>query len=100
MYAEIKGEVELLKKELKKELKNSEIRADKSANDVQELEDQLDNMKLERREMFTVIQELRGNVRVFARVRPFLPSDEAAADVVSVVSPRDEFRLTVKKDQT
>ena len=36
MYAEIKGEVELLKKELK----NSEIRADKSANDEQELEDQ------------------------------------------------------------
>jgi kinesin family protein C1 len=94
----LKGEVELLKEKLK----NSEMRTaafgDKSANDVQELEDQLAKMKLERRKMFNVIQELRGNVRVFARVRPFLPSDGAAADAVSVVSPLDEFRLTVKKD--
>ncbi|KAH8044167.1 hypothetical protein JL720_17170 [Aureococcus anophagefferens] len=30
-------------------------------------------------------EELRGNIRVFARVRPFLPSDGAAADAPPVV---------------
>ena len=29
----------------------------------------------QRRKLHNLIQELRGNVRVFARVRPFLPSD-------------------------
>lgn len=30
----------------------------------------------QRRKLHNTVQELRGNIRVFARVRPFLPSDE------------------------
>lgn len=34
-----------------------------------------------RRKLHNQIQELRGNVRVFARIRPYLPMDKAPADV-------------------
>ena len=49
--------------------------------------------------MFNQIQELRGNVRVFARVRPFLPNDHAGPDAQSIVDPLDEFRLCVQKEK-
>jgi kinesin family protein C1 len=93
--SKLKGEVELLREKLK----NAEMRTaafgEKSAEDVKELEEQLTLMKTERRKMFNVIQELRGNVRVFARVRPYLPNDQSEADAVPVVTPLDEFRLAV-----
>ena len=81
----LKGEVELLKERFKNAEFKTAAFGEKSADDVRELEEQLSKMKLERRKMFNVIQELRGNVRVFARVRPFLPNDNAAPDQVSVV---------------
>jgi len=46
----------------------------------------------ERRKLQNQIQELRGNVRVFARLRPFLPNDHKREDEESV--------LTVGMDQT
>jgi kinesin family protein C1 len=39
------------------------------------LEERARGFDEQRRKMHNLIQELRGNVRVFARVRPFLPSD-------------------------
>jgi hypothetical protein len=36
---------------------------------------QLLDGEAQRRKMHNLIQELRGNVRVYARVRPFLPAD-------------------------
>ncbi len=33
------------------------------------------NLEAERRKLQNLVQELRGNVRVFARLRPFLPND-------------------------
>ena len=79
------------------QLANAELRSaafgEKSAEDVADLEMQLTKMKTERRKMFNVIQELRGNVRVFARIRPFLPDDSAETDAVSSVTPRSEFAL-------
>jgi hypothetical protein len=35
--------------------------------------------------MHNQIQELRGNVRVYARLRPFLPSDKAAAGALPCI---------------
>ena len=46
--------------------------------------------------MFNVIQELRGNVRVFARIRPFLPNDGVDEGAVPAVEPRSEFALKIK----
>lgn len=45
---------------------------------MKELEDQLKVGELQRRKLHNTIQELRGNVRVFARVRPFLETDGIA----------------------
>ena len=40
-----------------------------------------------------VIQELRGNVRVFARVRPFLPCDGATDEAIPSIIPKSETSL-------
>ena len=51
--------------------------------------------------MHNIIQELRGNVRVFARIRPFLPSDGGkTGDVegtIPSICPEGELQLTVAK---
>ena len=43
--------------------------------------------------MHNLIQELRGNVRVFARVRPFLPDDGVDEDENPMCVPRSETAL-------
>jgi len=42
---------------------------------IQQLETQLNEGEILRRKMHNRIQELRGNIRVFVRTRPFLPGD-------------------------
>ena len=51
---------------------------------VRELESQLLQADEMRREMHNMIQELRGNVRVIARVRPLLPGEDSVVDVPDV----------------
>ncbi|KAH7488864.1 hypothetical protein KRP22_008499 [Phytophthora ramorum] len=52
-----------------------------------ELEEKLKQGDKMRRAMHNTIQELRGNVRVFARTRPFLPSDHCDPNtMVPVIS--------------
>jgi kinesin family protein C1 len=46
-----------------------------SEQKIAEYEEQIRNVELQRRKLHNLVQELRGNVRVFARVRPYLPSD-------------------------
>jgi kinesin family member C1 len=55
-----------------------------------ELEEQLLKSEDQRRRMHNCIQELRGNIRVFVRTRPFLPSDGTACDSAIDVSPDGE----------
>ena len=43
---------------------------------VAEQEEKLVEADNERRKMHNIIQELRGNIRVYIRVRPFLSSDK------------------------
>jgi kinesin family protein C1 len=45
------------------------------AQKVRDYEEKIRNGETQRRKLHNLVQELRGNVRVFARVRPFLPSD-------------------------
>ena len=94
--AALRGEVEVLKEKLANALLRSAAFGEKTAEDVGELERQLAAMKTERRKMFNVIQELRGNVRVFARIRPFLPNDGAEEGATAAVEPRSEFALKIK----
>eukprot|EP00904_Undaria_pinnatifida_P003873 jgi/Undpi1/13487/HiC_scaffold_8.g03146.m1 len=65
---------------------------------IEELEAKVLEGELQRRKMHNLIQELRGNVRVFARVRPFLPSDGVSADEVpAVVGKGDGVGCIVSK---
>jgi len=56
---------------------------------VKELEAQLMEADELRRQMHNMVQELRGNVRVIARVRPLLPGEE------NIVEPVDNETLAV-----
>lgn len=50
------------------------------------------------RSLHSFSQELRGNVRVFARVRPFLPSDGVGPDEVpAVIGKGDGVGCVVSK---
>mmetsp|Transcript_25066 Transcript_25066/g.72515 ORF Transcript_25066/g.72515 Transcript_25066/m.72515 type:complete len:652 (+) Transcript_25066:1-1956(+) len=67
-----------------------------------DLEAQVRDSANERRKLHNTIQELRGNVRVFARVRPFLPGDDAGADEQPAVVPKADdvsLKLRLKGDE-
>jgi kinesin family protein C2/C3 len=48
----------------------------------------------ENRKLFNELQELKGNIRVFCRVRPFLPAQGAANTVVEYVGEDGELVVT------
>ena len=56
---------------LRREIERLEV----IVNRIDEVEDQLLEAEAERRKLHNAIQELRGNVRVFARVRPLAASE-------------------------
>lgn len=64
-----------------------------SERKVQELEQTITDLHTEKRKMHNLIQELRGNVRVFARVRPFLPDDGVDDNEDPMCVPRSETAL-------
>ncbi|NXI37216.1 CTK2 protein, partial [Galbula dea] len=39
-------------------------------------EEKLHSLEMERRKLHNLVQELKGNIRVFCRVRPLLPEEE------------------------
>ena len=57
---------------------------------IAELEDQLFKGEQLRRQMHNCIQELRGNIRVYVRTRPFLPGDSQSSESPIDISPDGE----------
>jgi len=100
--AQVSGEAEVLRHRLLEADKDREMGAKKYRQQVAELEKAVLEGEVQRRKMHNFIQELRGNVRVYARVRPFLPSDQmdASAEHCISVSPHDDSLAIVKKDGT
>lgn len=88
----LKGEITVLQERLKSEVANSQSVGVVSAQRVRELEETIKKSEIERKRMHNIIQELRGNVRVFARIRPFLPNEN---DNVPFVNPSGETTLQV-----
>ena len=89
-------ELRILKEEITLLRKCSLSEAEKlqaSAQRVRELEDTIRKSEVERKRMKEIIQELRGNVHVFARIRPFLPREND--NNVSCVIPSGETTLQV-----
>jgi kinesin family protein C1 len=69
------------------------------AQKMKEFEEKLRNGETQRRKLHNLVQELRGNVRVFARVRPFLPSDgldlsASPESTIEVSSTLNSMRIT------
>jgi len=70
-----------------------------SANRVRALEMQAHENEMQRRDLNNQLHELKGNVRVFARLRPFLPSDGCALpDAAPSIEVRDDGEsLSIKR---
>jgi kinesin family protein C1 len=97
--AKLKSEVAILKEKLK--TKEMEARMSNAATEekVQELEKAVREGQAERRRMHNLIQELRGNVRVYARIRPFLPGDgDGYEDEEPMCVPKSEVGLKLTTD--
>ncbi|KAL7494093.1 hypothetical protein ACHAWT_004624 [Skeletonema menzelii] len=89
----LKGEITLLQERLQSEVENLKSAGITSVQRVRELEDTIRKSEVERKRMHNIIQELRGNVRVFARIRPFLPNEND--NNVPFVSPSGETTLQI-----
>lgn len=73
--ASLRGEMEMVKRRLQEKLNLQLAEGSQTAARVKELENQLVDAENQRRKLRNIIAELKGNVRVFARVRPYLPND-------------------------
>lgn len=102
--AKAAGEVEKLKqtvKEMEDEHTASsgglQKRLEDAAKQIQEEQKKTFDLESERRKLQNQIQELRGNVQVFARLRPFLPNDHKREDEESVVTVgMDKISMSIK----
>lgn len=71
----VTGELEVTRRRLRELMEQQEAQNTVDAARFAELEEKLRVGEVHRRKLHNLVQELRGNIRVFARVRPFLPSD-------------------------
>lgn len=96
----VTGELEILRRRMRETAETKEVEAAATFGRIKDLEEQVKSGEIQRRKLHNVIQELRGNVRVFARVRPFLPSDgfdSAALPDASIVTRSDGQSLKIAK---
>merc|ERR1719330_1629115 len=98
--SKLSAEINVMKERIKMEEQKAMDSSAASEKKVVLLEQQIREGQAERRRMHNLIQELRGNVRVFARIRPFLPGDGVDDDAEPVVVPKSEtsLKLAVEKD--
>ncbi|KAG0416088.1 hypothetical protein HPB47_006733, partial [Ixodes persulcatus] len=64
---------------------------------VAEKDQQLQDAEMMRRDLHNTLQELKGNIRVFCRVRPMLPSEEREGERPSRISFPDEKTVELVK---
>ena len=88
--SKLNGEIRRLEGRVKAEEEKLVAAQEAFAKERADFEAQLRDGAAERRKMHNTIQELRGNVRVFARVRPFLPGDDAGEDEQPSVIPKSD----------
>jgi len=89
----LKGEINMLREKLRFEEQKCVSTEVANLEKVKLLEAQVVECQSERRRLHNLIQELRGNVRVFARVRPFLPGDNVPDHERACVTPISDTSL-------
>ncbi|XP_042304919.1 kinesin-like protein KIFC1 isoform X2 [Sceloporus undulatus] len=86
---------------LRTEVDLAEQRAQREALEVRvaELEQKLHESEMERRHLHNAVQELKGNIRVFCRVRPLLPCEKEAQKGMAHLHfpPEDRKSLVLSK---
>ena len=82
--SKVKGEVEMFKRRVAELEKTKSSEGQNASSRIADLEAELVKRDIQRRKLHNLVQELRGNVRVFARVRPYLPND---GDITTLESP-------------
>jgi kinesin family protein C1 len=95
------GDLERLRTRLEAQERDILVHSNDASKRVEDLEEKLREADTLRRKLHNTVQELRGNVRVFARVRPFLPSDEVLEEGEKVFdscisTPADGTSLTLR----
>ncbi|KAM7290596.1 carboxy-terminal kinesin 2 [Ixodes scapularis] len=65
-----------------------------------EKDQQLQDAEMMRRDLHNTLQELKGNIRVFCRVRPMLPSEEREGERLSRIWFPDEETVELVKPDT
>ncbi|KAM7293225.1 carboxy-terminal kinesin 2 [Ixodes scapularis] len=65
-----------------------------------EKDQQLQDAEMMRRDLHNTLQELKGNIRVFCRVRPMLPSEEREGERLSRIWFPDEKTVELVKPDT
>ncbi|CAN7943298.1 unnamed protein product, partial [Ixodes pacificus] len=65
-----------------------------------EKDQQLQDAEMMRRDLHNTLQELKGNIRVFCRVRPMLPSEKREGERPSHISFPDEKTVELVKPDT
>ena len=91
--SKLAAEIEIMKERLRGEENRSKQLGVASETQLLALETTIREGQSERRRMHNLIQELRGNVRVFARIRPFLPGDGLDDDAVAMCVAKSETAL-------
>jgi len=97
--SKLSAQIEILKERLRTEENRSLALGHASESKVAALENTIREGQAERRRMHNLIQELRGNVRVFARIRPFLPGDGVDDDEPAYCVAKSETALKLQIDQ-
>jgi len=97
--SKLTAEINILKDKIRAEEVKAMKNGQASEKVVASLEAQLREGQTERRRMHNLIQELRGNVRVFARVRPFLPGDGVDDDAEPCIVAKSETTLKIMMDE-
>ncbi|XP_066437398.1 kinesin-like protein KIFC1 isoform X2 [Eleutherodactylus coqui] len=64
---------------------------------ITEKDTQIYKLETERRLLHNSVQELKGNIRVFCRVRPILPSEKASSVGHIIFPPNDEKGIVLTK---
>jgi kinesin family protein C1 len=100
--AHTSGEMKALEHRMQHQSSEATHKLEEAHARIESLESELRAGEAQRRKMHNLIQELRGNVRVFARVRPFLPGDGVAAEnaVPAVHAHADGSSLKIASAQS
>lgn len=92
-------EILALQERIKQQKYSFESATERWTHQFQEMQAELRIGEEKRRKMHNEIQELKGNIRVFARIRPFQPNDASAWDEQPCILPKaDECSLEIKPD--